>query len=1841
MDTKTIRRLFSLSLIISLCLISFPAKAQGETLFGPKEYKISRWYFRFSINRFKLDGTGEAILRVTKNTPQKSIWGGWVFLNRDYISLDSFLEGGDTVFERAVSLRSRNLLTVSLWGKPGASITIEIEEKANIPPPEVSLFADPSTIMVGEPTTLTWNTTNAETVSIDPGIGTVSPNGSLLVSPEQTTTYTLTAQNQTGTASESTTVNVLHPPTVSLSVDPPSIFKDEPATLSWNSTHADSAMIDQGVGDVPVNGALEISPVSTTTYTITVEGPGGTASDSVEVALLKPPDDVDHGLDPGDQAGGGLVGENICILSGNALESRSDIEFASPNTRGFTLKAFYNSRSERLSPMGYGWTHTYSVSLDPQWVLGGRAFLRIVDQTGRARYFEEKTTGLYKGIFKEKTHITADAGGYMWYRLDGTRLGFSSTGRLDWMEDEKGNQIWLTFNAQGLLETVTDAASGRTLTLLYDQNDRLVHISGPPTQAVPDGIWVGYTYDESGNLISVTYADGSGLDYQYADPSDIHNLTEKRNKLGHLINTWAYDVEDRVIEQFSVLGRGVNISYVTDTEIAVTDAYGITRNYMLAPIGHRKRVISMTGVPQAPYSDTNAVRWAYDSEMRLTELESPGGTVTQYLDYDERGNAGTVILASGTPEERRITYTYHPTMNRPLTVTEPSVLGGGNRLTIWDYDDDYDTIPNENPTGKLSRLVEQGFTADPEGSTSPFEYVTTYHYNDKGQVVAVDGPRPGTDDTTSFTYDTSSGDLLTLNLPITGTTAFSDYDGAGRPGRVTDVNGQSTSFEYDGKGRVTVIRNVTDGSSTTISYNAAGDPEAVTDPDQVTRYFDYDADYGRLSAIRDQEGNVMAYCYDAQGNRIELSKYHSTGNRSFIKRWDYNHPDIPGKLYREIQADNSFTEYAYDGEGNITAVIDPNGNTTHYGYDLFNRLTSVTQPGAIITAYTYDLHGNLISVRDAQGHETTYQYDDQGRLTYTNSPDTGTASYLYDEASNLRTKTDAKGVSVTYDYDSLNRLTHIHFPDPSQDIAYTYDQGPYGLGRLTALDDPSGHTDFFYDERGRLVEKTTTILGHPYTLSRTYSPGNRVLTVTYPSGRVMHYTRDVQGRMTGLSTEYNGNTVTLAAGMSYNPFGSPKGMGTGSGGEIHHQYAECGCIQVANPGALMERAYTYDHNRNLTSITAPNMPWYNQTFSYDALNRLIQATGRYGTVSYTYDHVGNRLTRTTQEETQNYLYMPGSNKLQEVNKETDSIPFLYDANGSTTAIGDKLLFYNQNNRLVRVEENSTILAQYTYNALGERVKTEADGIQTNFLYGLGGQLIAESTPQGTITKEYLYMGKIRVAMVDVSSQSIFYYLNDRLGTPQLLTDKDGVVVWEAMYEPFGQATVHPESSVVNNLRFPGQYYDQETGFHYNYYRYYDPGIGRYLRPDPIGQKGGVNLYAYCLDNPTNITDPAGQVGIPGIVIGVVSGACGGWFAGMRSGNLWAGIAGGVVGGLTGGLVGFAFPSASSVVGGMLGGAVSGALGGGFGGMTGKHLEDPQASTKEVLYASFKGAGIGSATGAISGGLATAAVKIVGASGVAAALAGTLTSFPIGLTMELIEVDIEDQDHKGTMSLPTITGEFSFSPQWLGNLQLITSADEVDPYGFIEVWVDPQGLPFAPYHFSLAGTGFHFDSIDGPETVTIYDYQEVLDLWADDMACGPVEITVRDYHGRQATEYVRSTSGAWITKGHYCGVANEPSATDLWISHPYIYVVYANNYQYQKLELVESGGSRGCAGEWKDGLDYNYYCAEIDCDKWGHKEDSPCLNVSELLGCRICNCRDSNGWHCMIIREAWYLEYGCE
>jgi RHS repeat-associated protein len=528
----------------------------------------------------------------------------------------------------------------------------------------------------------------------------------------------------------------------------------------------------------------------------------------------------------------------------------------------------------------------------------------------------------------------------------------------------------------------------------------------------------------------------------------------------------------------------------------------------------------------------------------------------------------------------------------------------------------------------------------------------------------------------------------------------------------------------------------------------------------------------------------------------------------------------------------------------------------------------MTQPYETLTRYAYDRNDHLTLVIDPNGNPTQYRYDDFGHLAESLSPDTLTTSHRYDEAGNLIQRTDARGTLLSYTYDSLNRLKGIRFPDPSQDVTYIYDSPSvsYGIGWLTGRIDPSGSYTYHYDTQGNLTKEEKEIGSISYATQYAYNKDNILTSITYPSGRRITYTPDQTGKITEIETNLNGNSKPLARGISYLPYGGITGLTYGNDLSLSQGYDLQYRTAFIVTGSLLNRTYGYDPNGNIISMT---------------------------------DLIEPKAT-PPHEKAEIYTYEPGTNRLANITGDS-SIAFTYDSKGNIIQENNRVYTYDPSNQLIKVEEGTTTLAEYVYNASGQRIKKILPTETRIFHYDLQGHLITETNQAGQTLAEYVYLGDQLLAMIR-PGEKVFYFHNDHLGTPQILTDENRNIAWKAAYTSFGRAQVSIEA-IENPFRFPGQYYDRETGLHYNYHRYYNPRTGRYITPDPIGLGGGINLFTYVAGNPINLTDPLGLHGpgyiAPGSRPCISTGTCHYGAKnpkGSQPSGIWSG-AGGNVGGI--------------------------------------------------------------------------------------------------------------------------------------------------------------------------------------------------------------------------------------------------------------------------------------------------------------------------------------------------------
>ena len=277
--------------VLTVALIfSPPATADDGVWLDTGEQAIGAWHIHYSRHVFAGGTPGPGMMTISKITPDNHINGGFLFLNYKFIPLGAFLSGEETILEKEIELNASNHLTLFMQGAPGASVRIEIRQaQVPNPPPTITFTANPLSITSGDTSTLSWQSENAETVTIDNGIGTVDLTGTVHVIPQQTTTYELTAEGPGGVTMGEVTVTVTYlSPRVSISVEPESILSGGTALLSWQCDFADSCVIEPEIGVVDPSGTRSISPQQTTTYTLSATGLGGTDSASVSVTVTEP-----------------------------------------------------------------------------------------------------------------------------------------------------------------------------------------------------------------------------------------------------------------------------------------------------------------------------------------------------------------------------------------------------------------------------------------------------------------------------------------------------------------------------------------------------------------------------------------------------------------------------------------------------------------------------------------------------------------------------------------------------------------------------------------------------------------------------------------------------------------------------------------------------------------------------------------------------------------------------------------------------------------------------------------------------------------------------------------------------------------------------------------------------------------------------------------------------------------------------------------------------------------------------------------------------------------------------------------------------------------------------------------------------------------------------------------------------------------------------------------------------------------------------------------------------------------------------------------------------------------
>ena len=830
---------------------------------------------------------------------------------------------------------------------------------------------------------------------------------------------------------------------------------------------------------------------------------------------------------------------------------------------------------------------------------------------------------------------------------------------------------------------------------------------------------------------------------------------------------------------------------------------------------------------------------------------------------------------------------------------------GNNEKERYEYDDQNVIISRElsggaifhwqwEGEGKSARCIRQYSNFD--------NFDTQYEWNDETKTVKLTRS-----DGSQQVYQHDSNARLIYEKAADGAETFKEYDDKGQLVKITDPLGKVSQYFYDDSGNVSTSVNpdrqvtnyvhflgavkrvsVGEGKSTKIwlnTINQHGEIVAAKDPSGcVTRYSFYDN--GKIESVTYPDGVQTQYLWDSVGRLVEEKS--STGALSYYRYDDYGvNPvqvedesgnvtlyqwDSLGRLLKCTYPDGRSREYQYNPYGKVTQLTDEAGRITAYEYAApLHLLTHKTLPDGSVLKYRYNnIHLQVSEIENQKGEVYQLRYTATGLISEEIGFDNIKTTYAYDLSGHLIEKCefgdrhDEEPFITQYVRDPMGRLLSKILPDGTEE-QYSYDD----FGQLTKIKSDQQLLVWEYDIAGRLTaeHQNWATIRHRYHEESGKLSGTRL-----PDGQWLEY-HHRDGQLRGMTLD----SQPLAA-FDYNNGGRERERRQGNGLINRYQYDDMGRLSQH----YLREGMGFDDN--------PQILW-KQDYRYQADNELSQIIGN-NPRNYGYDDIGQLISSSTPDANQEdrhaelvetFSYDPAGNRVSGENSAAGNrLAFFGDRHFEYDRFGNliaerrgkehKLLTtyeYDCRHRLIKHTSPNGRVSIYSYDAFNRRTSKTVEGKKTEFIWQ-GSKLIAECSDKDTVWRSYLYEPGSHRPLVLVEGNAkknqktrTFWYQNDHLGTPHSLTDSLGALVYSCTYNAYGQVqteTQHQQQErglrVETNLRFQGQYADEETGLFYNLNRYYDPGLGRYLTADPIRLAGGLNQYRYC-SNPTNWVDPFG------------------------------------------------------------------------------------------------------------------------------------------------------------------------------------------------------------------------------------------------------------------------------------------------------------------------------------------------------------------------------------------------
>jgi RHS repeat-associated protein len=619
-----------------------------------------------------------------------------------------------------------------------------------------------------------------------------------------------------------------------------------------------------------------------------------------------------------------------------------------------------------------------------------------------------------------------------------------------------------------------------------------------------------------------------------------------------------------------------------------------------------------------------------------------------------------------------------------------------------------------------------------------------------------------------------------------------------------------------------------------------------------------------IAQVVDFDGGISQFRFDVLGRQVE--RVDPAGGRT---RMAY---DPLGQLIGYAAPDGLVERYAYDSGGNLTEYVDPSGRATRYRWGPCSRIAEIvradgtvvryewsTEPGRLLRliapdgaeySYEYDADDNVVKEVDFDGRETRFDYDLAGRRVGVINGAGELLRYERNLLGSIVKKTLADGSVAEYEYNKRNLMVAAR--NAVSVVEFVRD----ATGRIVEERQGDDWVRSRFDLFGLRVERTTS-RGHSAVFE--YGPSALLSHLRIDDAYDLRSQRDALGQETGRSLfgsaqlrqrfDSVGQLLEQWVGLaSAPPFGVRNGPHSdGVAGE-----------------AVVRREMRYDRRGDVTRID--DARWGVDEYEYDVMDRLLaRRGGSRGAEEFTYDLLGNRTAWRLTDTSRLPLRTPGPQQNGRANEpiSAGAARFVYDAEGrnvarvESSADASELVWHyewNSDLELTAVVRPDGERWTYEYDALGRRVRKRGPSVSHRFVWD--GEEIVHEILNDSDVSTWVHDPHNSFPLAKVDPRGVYAVISDHLGTPRELIDTNGRIAWTARFLAWGAVAEMGQPATDCPIRFRGQWYDAESGLHYNRFRYYSPETGTFLSRDPLRLEAGFLAYRYA-PNPLMWIDPWG------------------------------------------------------------------------------------------------------------------------------------------------------------------------------------------------------------------------------------------------------------------------------------------------------------------------------------------------------------------------------------------------